>query len=727
MMKEAKYDYLPEDKFVIVNQDPELIPIKIYLPKAPRLDLIEGYGQNPKEQMFKREVMPKKLIEIERNNGNPRSVDEIWNYIEMHQAELDSEIRWIKKQWYYRLNGYWFFNNGKPTYLTGKHWYYLNWYRIDVGYPKYRDRDRKYWVFKQFCLTDTYDFKDKDKDGNAIADEDGYYHFYDTGRRICLGDVYVKYRREGATYKATCDMLETITKRLEAMGGIQSRNDKDARKVFQKKLVPAFKKIPFFFKPEYSSSTDPKKELVFDKQSSTVKKSIATVETGLQSMIDYEVGDEGAYDGVKLVYKFDDEEGKNVLNDVWSRHLIAKECLSEEFGLKIIGYNSKASTAGEMEYGGGEQFKKECDLSNFYNRNYIGQTVSGCYLLFISSIEGIDPDKFGNYDLEENERTILGSRLGFLSQDPPDQEGWCEKVRQYPIYYRECFGTSSNSIGFNIQKLTKRCDELRFDPKATMRGNFCRENPSDKTSKVYFSENKTGKFNISLLLESSQTCRMQMIDGKWYPLNPKYTGGGDAFRMSQTEGTKQSKGGGSIFWDRDLELDPIAKDPKDWKSHRYVCTYLNRPPTTDEYCEDMLMMCQYYGALMNVETNVATIIEKWTEWGFEGFLLYMMNADGTLRNTPGTHAGEESKQKLMLSMMNYIEMHCHRERHIDLLEQCSKIPGVKKLTDYDLLAACGWAKLGSEKGYKDGYMREEKEQQFDQNNILNYISMRRSA
>ena len=726
MGKKIEYDYLPEDKFIIVNDDPDLIPIKIYLPKAPPLHLIDGYGLSPKDQKFKRETTPKKLIEIERNGGNPRSVDEIWNYIEAHSPELSDEIAWIKKQWYFRLNGYWFFNHGKPTYITGKHWYYLNWFRIDVGYPKYRDRDRKYWVFKNFCLNDTYDFRDKDENGKAVADEQGYYHFIDLGKRICFGDVYVKYRREGATYKAVCDEMETISKKTNAMGGIQSRNDKDARKVFQKKLVPAFKKIPFFFKPEYPSSTDPKKELVFDKQSSTEKKSIATVDTGLQSMIDYEVGDEGAYDGVKLVYKFDDEEGKNTLNDVWQRHLIAKECLSEEFGLKIVGYNSKASTAGEMEYGGGEQFKKECDLSNFYIRNNIGQTISGCYLLFISSVEGIDPDEFGNYDKVKNEETILGQRIGYLKQDPPDQVGWCEKVRQYPIYYRECFGTTSNSIGFNIQKLSKRMDGLRIDPKSAIRGNFVRENPADKLSRVQFVENKNGKFLVSLLLESEKTNRWFMRDGKIMPLNPKFTGGSDAFRMNNTEGQKQSKGGGSVFWNRDTEIDPMNKDIKDWVTHRFVCTYLYRPPTTDEYADDMLMMCQYYGALMNTETNVPVIVDKWTAWGFDGYLMYLINSEGTIRNTPGIHAGEESKQKLMLTMMNHIELHCHRERHYDLLEQCSKIPSIKKLNDYDLLAASGWALIGAENGYKEYCIQpEEEEDTYDPLNILNILSAKK--
>ena len=30
-------------------------------------------------------------------------------------------------------------NNGTPTHITGNHYYYLQWCKIDIGYPDYRD------------------------------------------------------------------------------------------------------------------------------------------------------------------------------------------------------------------------------------------------------------------------------------------------------------------------------------------------------------------------------------------------------------------------------------------------------------------------------------------------------------------------------------------------------------------------------------------------------------
>lgn len=51
----------------------------------------------------------------------------------------------LEKWWKYRLGGYWFYNNGVPTYITGANWYYLSVYNLDIGNPKYRDIDRQYF------------------------------------------------------------------------------------------------------------------------------------------------------------------------------------------------------------------------------------------------------------------------------------------------------------------------------------------------------------------------------------------------------------------------------------------------------------------------------------------------------------------------------------------------------------------------------------------------------
>ena len=170
--------------------------------------------------------------------------------------------------------------------------------------------------------------------------------------------------------------------------------------------------------------------------------------------------------------------------------------------------------------------------------------------------------------------------------------------------------------------------------------------------------------------------------------------------MNETEGKRKSDGGGICFMDRDFHLDPNTRNVKEWETNRFVCTYKHRPPTTEEYSDDMLMMCQFYGAMINVETNCGTVITDFQKWGFGGYLLHIIGKDGIIRRTPGTHAGDQSQERGMLLLVNYIDMHCHRDMHIELLNDLLSIPSIKKLTDYDLVAAAGLCLFGVEYGYK---------------------------
>src|SRR6478609_3354681 len=43
-----------------------------------------------------------------------------------------------RSEWDKRLNGMWYQNNDKTVYLTGMHYFYLQWWHIDIGTPKFR-------------------------------------------------------------------------------------------------------------------------------------------------------------------------------------------------------------------------------------------------------------------------------------------------------------------------------------------------------------------------------------------------------------------------------------------------------------------------------------------------------------------------------------------------------------------------------------------------------------
>lgn len=58
------------------------------------------------------------------------------------------------QEWDRRLNGFWFYNNGKATYITGLHYFYLVHWKIDVGYPSFRINDLEFFYCLEYCIQD---------------------------------------------------------------------------------------------------------------------------------------------------------------------------------------------------------------------------------------------------------------------------------------------------------------------------------------------------------------------------------------------------------------------------------------------------------------------------------------------------------------------------------------------------------------------------------------------
>ena len=56
--------------------------------------------------------------------------------------------------WDKRELGLWFMNNGEPTYITGLNFFYLNFWKIDTGYPQFRIPDCEFFWFLQYCVED---------------------------------------------------------------------------------------------------------------------------------------------------------------------------------------------------------------------------------------------------------------------------------------------------------------------------------------------------------------------------------------------------------------------------------------------------------------------------------------------------------------------------------------------------------------------------------------------
>ena len=256
--------YVDADKFFVVNDDdPDLKPVKIRLPEPPDWHLIAGFGEKARDQYFKKSEYPARLIELQNKVVQVLSdekaarqsqtltaqkiVDEMWEQLSLRRTEYESEITWLKNEIWHLHYGYWFFNNGKPTYIDGWHYRFLNYWDMTDANVQYRDRDRRWFLFNRYAYTCT---------------EDEWGH--DMGGRVCFGIADPKHRRAGDTHKSLCIGFDIMSKTIGSVGGgIQSFDDNNARDHYQSKLIPAFKGMPFFLKPIWKGSQAPQSELHF--------------------------------------------------------------------------------------------------------------------------------------------------------------------------------------------------------------------------------------------------------------------------------------------------------------------------------------------------------------------------------------------------------------------------------------------------------------------------------
>lgn len=745
-----KLNYKPHDKYFVVNDnDVDLIPIYISLPDPPDLKLIDGYGKNPDDQFWVRPKTPQKLISLEEqvkrdleiweksaaNNKitGQKIIDEIYKRIEDNFDYYAQEVEWIKKQWWHIINGYWFYCDGKPTYIDGWHYAYLSfWYILqNKGYPEYRDVDRRNFLFHRYATTCTETFKNLDANGNAVPDENGNYETIDLGYRVSYGDVQPKNRRRGATNQVlNCMYIETIIHQ-GFDSGILSMDKDNAEDHFRNKLVPAWQRMPFFLRPNWDGFNDPASELKFNLPKNKV--------TGkeLRSTFKYSESARGStWDGSPFGSLVFDESGKTTLCDVTERWEQLKHCLSLGEGAEIKGVAFHPSTVEDMDVGGGTAYYNLTLNSSFYRRiSNTGQTISGLFRLFFPAYDGLHGfiDKFGASIIDEP--TERQKKLGFnkkigakawvmskrdsLLKDgsPRAMKEYRQLIMKFPIKMEECFRVNSGNLGFDYEKLDSRIAELRRGNTKLLRGNFEWERGFGSRV-IWVDDNLNGRFYISEILPESRSnlnvlytdidqVTFQEIVVKKPLYGSEYTACGDVFDFTTkseakiiSDGTRMSDGGFAIFKERNKHQDS-GDNMSDWNSYRFVCTYRERPSLND-FCEDCLKACIYYGAMLFPETNKKGLLQKFVEWGYSGYLLYDIDPlTGRKKDNPGFFTFDGLKDDIFAYLKDYIDYRSHKEVHLNLLQELKDIRGQEEMTKYDLLTAAGGCLVGSRSRYRE--------------------------
>lgn len=485
-----------------------------------------------------------------------------------------------RTEWDRRLNGFWFMNNGKAVYLTGSHYMFLQWWQIDVGYPKFRFPDLEYFYFLQYCIEDPE----------------------------CMGMIEITKRRFGKTYRAGLFLVEYVTRTKMTNAGIQSKTGADAKKLFSKAVVNPFKKLPRFFRPEYDMSlgVTPKTEMRFQQTNVRGKKAEENIDKDeLGSMIDHQSADVVAYDGQKLHRYVGDETAKTTEVNVYDRHEVVRYCLLDDEG-KIIGKALYTTTVEKLDSdkdGVQEAFKLLWDESDQNRRQENGRTSSGLYRFFMTADRARNFDIYGNSNVEKTIREILADRES-VKNNP---RALSARIRKEARTVAEAFHIDGEKSIFNPINIEKRTTQLTEKPIPLRKILFERTIEGDVRWRDI--DRRDGDFYWEVSPDFDLTRKeksIKYVDGKKTPARtPEGAISVDSYSNSQG-GRKYGSKASAFYGDRKL--------------FKVTAHLYGRPLVKDDLHKQVMLMAEFRGVKSYYEHSADDYERYFRERGMIKFL-----------------------------------------------------------------------------------------------------------
>jgi hypothetical protein len=577
----------------------------------------------------------------------PKELEKIKTVFDWKEYSSEFQEKWfdyIDNEFKLRDEGFWFYNRSNPTYITGTHYMYLQWSKIDVGKPDFREANRLFFIFWEACKADNR----------------------------CYGMCYLKNRRSGFSFMASGETVNQATISSDARFGILSKSGPDAKKMFTDKVVPISVNYPFFFKPIQDGMDRPKSELAyrvpaskFTRRKLDINEKLEDIE-GLDTTIDWKNTGDNSYDGEKLKLLVHDESGKwerpnNILNN-WR---VTKTTL--RLGSRIIGKCMMGSTSNALDKGG-DNFKKLYNDSDVTKRNANGQTRTGLYSLFVPmewNYEGYI-DSYGLPVFDTPEKPVEapdGSKIEIGVLDywqnevdglKHDADALNEFYRQFPRTTQHAFRDETKQSLFNLTRIYEQIDyneDINTKSMVTT-GSFQWENGKQDT-RVLFVPHKDGRFIISWVPPFYMQNKVLIKNGTKYPGN-EHCGafGCDPYDISGTVDGRGSNG----------SLHGLTKfSMEDVPPSHFFLEYIARPQTAETFFEDVLMACVFYGMPILAENNKPRLLYHFKRRGYRGFAMNRPDKvwnklSVTEREIGGIpNSSEDIKQAHAAAIESYIE------------------------------------------------------------------------
>lgn len=645
----------------------------VYHPDAPDHIRIDGWDLPREQQMWKRKELPSffDTVEIDKD-GNAILTAQQRSYAAI-------EVERCKR-------GYWFYNNGIPTFITGKNYFYLQWWKLeDDIYPDYRDADRRYFLFLNHWE-------------NVLW---------------CIGVGRGKKRREGASSQATANLIYECIFFTNSNCGLVSKTQVDSRDTFTDMAAFGYHQLPIFLKPRQLNRADSVTELVFAVKNAKGE----TGGKGLRSKINYRAPVENAYDRGRMTRILGDEGGKWPLDVKFSK-FISKVSKTMVKGAKRVGFAECPSTVNELTKGGGAEFKKFWDNANQFKSG--GKKTPNRFVTYFTpaydNYEGFI-DQYGMSVIEAPTEEqykylvekwvvkdpVTGETVSEISEDDIrlgakayvysrrvglTGELLEEEIRQNPCTVQEMFEAANTDCAFNSYNINQRKKVLEDHPVYKRKVVFYRDEDTQKVKwRDIIDNEKNFHWEITWGLSESAFNHNNFIykDGVRYPGR---TDDGaiavDSYSNSQGGRRYGSKACALIGRRSDL-LDPE-------NTGKPIGMLYGRPSEKDKLHTQVLLAAEYYGYTVWYEHTADDYDGFFKDRGKTGYLGRYPKSliDPTKRETQDRHRGTPitpfSLTKQLDHGISFFENHCDKIDWVEILDNALLFDPAER-TKFDILVS----------------------------------------
>lgn len=653
----------------------EIYGSTVYLPDINTSEIEDwGHPNEPSEQYWRKRPLP--------------AIFDVVKYDDDGNAILNTaQLEYAKQEAKRCKEGFTFLNNGVPTQITGKNYFYLQyWILEDDIPPDYRDADRRYF----------------------------WYLNHWEQRLWCIGIGRGKKRREGASSQSTSNLIYECVFYTNSNCGLVSKTNIDSRDTFTDMVSFGYNQLPVFLKPRQLNRADSVTELVF---AAKIKKG-EPLTKGQRSKVNYRAPVENAYDRGRISRILADEGGKWPL-DVKFTKFISKVSKTMIKGGKRVGFCEAPSTVNELTKGGGAEFKKFWDNANQFKHQ--GKTPNRFVTYFTPSYDNYEGliDKFGMsvIDAPTEEQyeylvkksvvkdPITGETVSELSEDDIrlgakqyilsrrvglSGELLEEEIRQNPMTVQEMFEAANTDCAFNSFNIHQQKRKLEENPIKTTRSiwyypHFDENGIRSVRWRDITDAEKNFHWRVNWIAPEDKANKHR-IDGRQRV--PDNTDDGcitvDSYSNSQG-GRKYGSKACAWLGRRYNVLDPE-------NTGRAVAVLYGRPAVKDTLHEQVMLAAEYHGYKVWYEHTADDYEGYFRERGRAAYLgLYPLslidpNKRENAERYKGTPITPFSLTAQLDKGISYVENHCDMIDWIELLENMLVFDPYDR-TSYDMVVS----------------------------------------